>query len=79
LVYRLEPFTVVADWSKYRTANHLYKIRISQNTKVNDVVPVPGNFHLYAYDAKPFDYVHCPRVEMACICILFDSGSMNLI
>jgi hypothetical protein len=64
LVYRLEPFTVVAAWSKYRTANHLYKIRISQNTKVNDVVPVPGNFHLYAYDAKPFDYVHCPMVEM---------------
>lgn len=65
----LQSFMVVAAWPKYRTADHLYKIRISQNTKVSEVVPVPKNFPLYVYDANSFDDVHCPhgqRCNSAC-------------
>jgi hypothetical protein len=52
---------VVAARPKYRTTDHLYKIRICQSTKVNEAVPVPENFLLYAYNAESFDDVHCPH------------------
>jgi hypothetical protein len=52
---------VVAASPKYRTTDHLYKIRISRNTKVTEVVPVPENIPLYVYDANSFDDVQCPH------------------
>lgn len=61
LVYRLESFMVVGARTGYRTAEHDYRIRISQNTKVKEVVPEPENFPLYAYDAKSFDAIR-PRI-----------------
>jgi hypothetical protein len=55
--------------AQYRTTYHLYKIRISQDTMVSEVVPVPENFPLYVYYANSFDDVHCPhrqRCYFAC-------------
>jgi hypothetical protein len=36
--------------AQYRTTYHLYKVRISQDTMISEVVPVPENFPLYVYD-----------------------------
>ncbi|KAK1650858.1 hypothetical protein QYE76_068663 [Lolium multiflorum] len=61
-VYKLESFMVVDPRPNYRATDHCYRLRISQNTKINEILPEPENFPLYAYDAKSFDDVR-PRVD----------------
>jgi hypothetical protein len=60
--YKLESFMVVDPRPNYRATDHCYRLRISQNTKINEILPEPENFPLYAYDAKSFDDVR-PRVD----------------
>ncbi|KAM0870056.1 hypothetical protein ACQ4PT_040276 [Festuca glaucescens] len=53
---------IVGPRPNYRATDHCHRFRISQNTKINEILPEPDDFPLYAYDAKSFDDVR-PRVD----------------
>jgi hypothetical protein len=56
-VYKLESFMIVDPRTSYRATDHCHRFRISQNTKINEMLLEPENFPLYGYDAKSFDDV----------------------
>jgi hypothetical protein len=62
--YMIESFMIVGHRPNYRATDHYHRFRISQNTKISEILPEPENFPLYAYDAKSFDDIR-PRVDKA--------------
>ncbi|XP_047091234.1 uncharacterized protein LOC124703069 isoform X2 [Lolium rigidum] len=63
-VYMIESFMIIGPRPNYRAIDHYHRFRISQNTKISEILPEPENFPLYAYDAKSFDDIR-PRVDKA--------------
>jgi hypothetical protein len=51
-IYRFESFIVAAAWNKYKTANHPYRIKITQRTKVIEAIPDSEIFPLFPYNAN---------------------------
>jgi hypothetical protein len=54
-IYRIESFMVTPARDSYRVANHPYRIQLSQQTKMTEIIPEPDNFPICACDVKSFD------------------------
>jgi hypothetical protein len=63
-VYMIESFMIIGPRPNYRAIDHYHRFRISQNTKISEILPELENFPPYAYDAKSFDDIR-PRVDKA--------------
>ncbi|CAM0949019.1 unnamed protein product [Alopecurus aequalis] len=55
LLYEISSFIVVAARNSYRVAEHAFRIKIGQQTKIREIDPPLEDFPFYAYNAKPFD------------------------
>ena len=55
LLYEIESFIVVGARNNYRVADHAFRIKIGQQTKITEIDPPLEDFPYYAYDAKPFE------------------------
>ena len=62
LVYEISSFMVINARNTYRVADHAFRIKIGQQTKIKEIHPPPEDFPIYAYNAKPFD-IHEKRLR----------------
>ena len=55
LVYEISSFMVVNARNSYRVADHAFRIKIGQQTKIKEINLPPESFPFYAYKAESFD------------------------
>jgi hypothetical protein len=64
-VYTVEQFLLSDAKRTYKTAEHPYRIRFTPRTKIVEILAVPADFPMYAYNAKSFDILSMRRNTIA--------------